>query len=39
MHPISITFFENSGDQKLDVSYEGPNISSQQIPPEVYYTK
>ncbi|MEC7358018.1 MAG: trypsin-like peptidase domain-containing protein, partial [Verrucomicrobiota bacterium] len=39
MHPISITFFENSGDQKLDVSYEGPNISSQQIPPEAYYTK
>jgi membrane-associated protease RseP (regulator of RpoE activity) len=39
MHPISITFFENSGDQKLDVSYEGPNISSQQISPEVYYTK
>jgi hypothetical protein len=39
MHPISITFFENSGDQKLDVSYEGPNISSQQIPQEVYYTK
>ena len=39
MHPISITFFENSGDQKLDVSYEGPNINSQQIPPEVYYTK
>ena len=39
MHPISITFFENSGDQKLDVSYEGPNIRSQQIPAEIYFTK
>ena len=39
MHPISITFFENSGDQKLDVSYEGPNINTQQIPAEIYFTK
>jgi S1-C subfamily serine protease len=39
MHPISIIFFENSGDQKLDVSYEGPNINTQQIPAEIYFTK
>ncbi|MCH2025895.1 MAG: trypsin-like peptidase domain-containing protein [Verrucomicrobiales bacterium] len=39
MHPINITFFENSGDQKLDVSYEGPDISLQQIPADIFFTK
>ena len=39
MHPINISFFENSGDQKLDVSYEGPDISLQQIPADIFFTK
>ena len=39
MHPINISFFENSGDQKLDVSYEGPDISLRQIPADIFFTK
>ena len=37
--PIRVTFFENSGDQKLELRYEGPGIKMQPIPEDVFFSK
>ena len=37
--PIRVTFFENSGDQKLELRYEGPGIIMQPIPEDVFFQK
>ena len=37
--PIRVTFFENSGDQKLELRYEGPGIKMQPIPEDVFFQK
>jgi len=37
MHPITVTFFEHGGDEVLSVSYEGPGIARQTIPPDVLF--
>lgn len=34
-YPISISFFENTGDEKMEVYWTGPNITRQLIPSEV----
>ncbi len=34
-YPISITFFENSGDQKMEVYWSGPSITRELISTEV----
>ena len=36
-HPITVTFFENSGGEDLIVSYAGPGIPKTQIPNDVLY--
>ena len=36
-HPITVTFFEHGGDEVLSVSYEGPGIARQTIPPGVLF--
>jgi uncharacterized delta-60 repeat protein len=33
-YPISITFFENTGDEKMEVYWSGPSITRQLIPSE-----
>jgi len=32
LHPIRLLFFEGSGGESLEVSYEGPGIPKQPIP-------
>ena len=39
LHPIIITFFEQGGAEKLEVSYEGPGIKKQVIPKEAYFMR
>jgi len=35
LHPITVTFFEKTGGDGLEVSYAGPGIEKQRIPDEV----
>jgi len=35
-HPMRLQYFEAGGDQVLQVSYEGPGVSKQEIPPAAY---
>jgi hypothetical protein len=37
MHPITVTMFEKTGGEGLDVEYEGPGITRQAIPDDVLY--
>ena len=39
LHPVTVTFFEQSGGEKLEVSYEGPGIKKQVIPKEAYFMR
>lgn len=36
-HALTVSFFQGSGGQGLQVSYEGPNIGKQIIPATAYY--
>jgi hypothetical protein len=37
MHPVKITFFQGMGGKGLEVSYEGPGIEKQQLPPQTLF--
>jgi len=37
LHPIRLEYFEWTGDEDLDVTYEGPGIQKQAIPPEALF--
>ncbi len=37
LHPIKVQFFETTGDELLQVSYEGPGVSKQEIPAAAYF--
>ena len=37
VHPLTVTMFDATGDQALSVSWEGPGIAKQPIPPEVLH--
>ena len=37
VYPIKADYFEWSGDEGLDVTYEGPGIQKQGIPPEALF--
>ncbi len=37
MHPISVGYFQFAGGKSLMVSYSGPGITKQQVPPSVLY--
>ena len=39
LHPVRVTFFQKSGDVGLTVSYKGPGVEKQSIPPEVLFHK
>ena len=39
MHPVTVSFFEQGGAEKLEVSYEGPGIKKQVIPKEAYFMR
>jgi putative serine protease PepD len=39
LHPVTVTFFEQGGAEKLEVSYEGPGIKKQVIPMEAYFMR
>jgi hypothetical protein len=39
LHPIKVQFFESTGDESLQVSYEGPGVPKQEIPPAAYFRK
>ena len=36
--PIKILYFENSGDQRLELQYKGPGIKMQPIPKEALFS-
>ena len=36
-HAITVDFFEQTGDQVLNVSYQGPNISKQLVPATAWF--
>ena len=36
-HAITVVFFENSGDQLLDIPWEGPELPKQKLPAGVLY--
>ena len=38
-HPIRVTFFEKGGGNQLKVSYQGPDIEKQNIPPNILFYK
>ena len=37
IHPVTITFFQGRGGKGLEVSYEGPGVEKQQIPPQALF--
>jgi S1-C subfamily serine protease len=37
LHRFVVTFFEATGQESLDVAWEGPNFQKQQIPPAAYF--
>jgi hypothetical protein len=39
LHPISVTFFEKTGASDLKVSYRGPGIEKQPIPPQLLFRR
>jgi len=36
-HPIMVAFFEHSGEEHLEVFYEGPGLDKQPIPPSALF--
>ena len=36
-HPVCVTFFENSGDQNLDVMFKGQNMEKQTVPDSMLF--
>jgi hypothetical protein len=39
LHPITVTFFERTEVELLEVYYEGPGLAKQQIPPKAVFFK
>jgi mono/diheme cytochrome c family protein len=37
-HPIRVAYFEEAGDQTLEVLYEGPGIKKQPVPPKALFS-
>jgi hypothetical protein len=37
LYPVKIEFFEYTGEQALELFYEGPGIEKQNIPPALFY--
>ncbi len=37
LHPIKLQFFESTGDELLQVWYEGPGVPKQEIPAAAYF--
>jgi len=36
-HPVRVTFFEQAANETLTISYSGPNIEKQEIPPAALF--
>ncbi|WP_440989389.1 PA14 domain-containing protein [Haloarchaeobius baliensis] len=39
LHPITVTHFEHTGNEVLDVSWEGPSFGKQAVPASALYTQ
>jgi PKD repeat protein/FlaG/FlaF family flagellin (archaellin) len=39
LHPITVTHFEHTGGEVLDVSWAGPSFGKQAVPADVLYTQ
>ena len=39
LHPVEVTFFEQGGDEKLEVSWEGPEMKREVIPAEAWFVR
>ena len=38
LFPIKVLYFENSGDQRLELQYKGPEIKMQPIPKDALFS-
>ena len=38
LFPIKVLYFENSGDQRLELQYKGPEIKMQPIPNDALFS-
>lgn len=38
LHPLQLDYFEASGDQALQLSWEGPDLEKKEIPADVYFS-
>jgi S1-C subfamily serine protease len=38
LHAMQLDYYEASGDQALQISWEGPNLEKQEIPAAVYFS-
>ena len=39
LHPVEVSFFEQGGGEKLEVSWEGPDLPHQVVPAEAWFRK
>ena len=39
LHPVEVTFFEQGGDEKLEISWEGAGLEQQVIPAEAWFSR
>jgi hypothetical protein len=39
LHPVEVTFFEQGGDEKLEVSWEGLEMKREVIPAEAWFVR
>ena len=37
LHPVTIAFFEQGGDEELEISWEGPGFSAQVVPEDAWF--
>lgn len=38
LHPIRLEYFESSGNESLQLDWEGPGLEKQEIPPSAYFS-
>lgn len=39
LHPVDVTFFEQGGDESLEVSWEVPGLARQVVPKEAWFVR
>ena len=39
LHPVTVLFFERAGDEKLEISWEGPGLALELVPEAAWFHK